>query len=110
MNGEDNPFRDGEPGGNGRGPDGRFVVGWRGGSGAPPGRVRQRLDTALKAEDIDRAVEIMRQCMEDVSARWSDRIAAAREILDRGCGRTSSPDVDSAIEFIFSRAREKGIL
>jgi hypothetical protein len=77
-------------GGNGNGRDGRGRFAGLPGPGAPANKHRARLAKAIKARDIDKAVKLLRGLLDDTAARPGDRIAAAREILDRAVGRPAS--------------------
>jgi len=74
---------------NGRASNGRFAPGYAGGPGNPgakfAGRLRVAFEGALTPEDVTAAVEELRKGLTDPSAKI--RLAAAREILDRGLGR-----------------------
>jgi hypothetical protein len=83
----------GEPflnGGNGNGRDSRGRFAGLPGPGAPPNKLRARLNKAIKAKDIDKAVAVLRAAMDDALARPGERIAAAREMLDRGAGKPAT--------------------
>ncbi len=71
---------------------GRFAVGNSGGPGNPNaaavGRLRARLFRAIRGDDIDTAIETMREAMG--SAKPSDRLTAARLLLERARRRSPS--------------------
>ena len=69
-----------------RDPRGRFAKGNSGGPGNPyaaeVGKRRARLIKAIRNKDIDQAVKVMREVM--AGGKDSDRLAAAKLLLDRG--------------------------
>jgi hypothetical protein len=69
---------------------GRFVRG--AGSPNPSGRPRGLAAAARAAigDDPTEIVTVLLSIMRDTSARNADRLAAAREVLDRGWGRSAS--------------------
>jgi hypothetical protein len=105
---ETEPIRAGD--GNGRDKNGRFTFGNAGGVGAPAGYWRRRLDRMLREEDIESAVNLLRTVLNNPKERAADRLAAAREILDRGCGRIGSTEQENIIDMILVRARQRGLL
>ncbi len=88
------------PSPNGRQTGGRFAKGNAGGPGNPfaaeVGKLRARPYKAIKAKDIDAAVKVMREVME--KGKDSDRLAAARLLLDRAMGAPVEADVLERIE------------
>jgi len=89
------PILNGETGRDDRG---RFVN--HPGPGAPPNKHRARLAKAIKGRDITKAVQVLREIMNDPKAKAADRIAAAREMLDRSCGKPVQADLLERIEGI----------
>ena len=75
-----------DDGGNGgRGVDGKFAPGNRFGQGRPPGRTAELRDAMRDAVSLDDIQAIVRVLV--AQARGGD-VQAAREVLDRCCGRT----------------------
>ena len=82
--------------------NGRFNPGNVGGPGRPKGsspqiRFRSAMYAALTEADIVSALQCLRDVMADREAKTSDRIAAAKEILDRACGRPLPPDLEDLV-------------
>lgn len=98
------PSSNGPSNGDGRGPGGRFAKGWKGGPGNPfaadVGRHRARFYAALRDDDVDKAVNVIRTLMDDGTAKPADRLAAARELLDRVLGKAVQADLQERIEAI----------
>lgn len=84
----------------GRDSRGRFGRGNPGGPGNPfaaeVGKRRARLITAIKNRDIDQAVKVMREVMK--AGRDSDRLAAAKLLLDRAIGPIVEADLIERLE------------
>jgi hypothetical protein len=84
----------------GRDSHGRFSKGNPGGPGNPfaaeVGKRRSRLMKAIRNEDITQAVSVMRQVM--ATGKDTDRLMAARLLLDRAIGPTLPADVIERIE------------
>ncbi len=85
-------------GGNGNGRDSRGRFAGLPGPGAPPNKLRLRLSKAIKAKDIDRAVNVLRAAMDDPNARHGEKVIAAREMLDRAVGRPAQAEILERIE------------
>jgi hypothetical protein len=93
-----------EPSPNGRqtdrGPRGRFVPGNPGGPGNPfaadVGKYRARLFKAIKSKDIDLAVKTIREVM--TKGKDSDRLAAAKLLLERAIGPIIEMDLIARLE------------
>jgi hypothetical protein len=83
----------------GRDARGRFTLGNGGGPGNPHaaqvGKNRARLYEIIRAADIELAVRTMRDVMR--SGKDSDRLAAARLLLDRALGPIQSVDFDERL-------------
>ena len=96
------PSPKGPANGEGRGADGKFRPGWRGGPGNPHaadvGRNRARFLRAIRSTDIGRAIATIRAIMEDGNAKPADRLAAARELLDRVIGKPAQAELLERIE------------
>lgn len=76
--------------GNGRAANGRFAPGWKGGPGGNPFaaaalKLRTRLYEAITEDDVTAAVVVLREGMK--SEAFTDRLAAAKEVLNRSCGK-----------------------
>jgi hypothetical protein len=65
------------------------------------------LAKAIRAKDIDTAVKVLRYCMGGKDIKPSDRLAAAREILDRACGRPVQADLLERIEALEALLNER---
>jgi hypothetical protein len=95
----------------GRGPGGRFAKGNKGGPGNPDAPLvakhRAAFFAAIKSSDARSALRVIRQLMNDADARPADRLAAARELLDRVIGRATSSDVVQRIEALEQRLLER---
>lgn len=91
------PSSNGHQTGDGRNGKGQFAVGNPGGPGNPSaGQVakhRAKFYAALRDDDVERALTVIRTIMDDDSARPSDRLAAAKELLDRVVGRVAEQDM-----------------
>jgi hypothetical protein len=90
-----------EKNGDARDGRGRFVD--FAGPGRPPGSSRQRelrnkLMEAIGEGDITGALGVLRGIAFDPKARAGDRLRAAVEILDRGTGRVTDPDLSTLIQ------------
>jgi len=81
----------------GRSPGGRFAPGNAGGPGNPHaaevGRHRARLFKAARAKDVDQALRTIREIMAKSGGKDSDRLAAARLLLDRLIGPAVELDI-----------------
>lgn len=77
--------------GKGRGARGRFAPGNPGGPGNPHaadvGRLRAKFFAGIRDADVDKALATIREIMGDAKAKHADRLAAARELLDRVIGK-----------------------
>lgn len=97
-----------EANGDGRGANGRFVAGNKGGPGNPlaadVGRHRAAFFAALKDSDVVTALRVIRKVMKN--GRHVDQLAAAREMLDRIVGRAVASDLLARIEALESRIKE----
>ena len=99
-------------GANGKDASGRFVSGNRAAVGrgnphaAEVGRHRAQFFQSIRDDDVETAVETIREVMNDTKARASDRLAAARELLDRVLGR---PEQAIILDKITELERELGI-
>jgi hypothetical protein len=84
----------------GRDSRGRFGKGNPGGPGNPyaaeVGKRRARLMKAIRDKDIDQAVKVMREVMN--TGRASDRLAAAKLLLDRALGPAIEVDLIERLE------------
>jgi hypothetical protein len=84
------PSPNGSTNGDGRDERGRFAPGNKGGPGNPgavtAARRRTEFWALIKSEDIALAVETIRNVMADKTARPGERLAAARELLNRVVG------------------------
>jgi hypothetical protein len=84
----------------GRDSCGRFAKGNAGGPGNPyaaeVGKRRARLMKAIRNKDIDQAVKVMREVMAD--GRDSDRLTAAKLLLDRALGPIVEADLIERLE------------
>lgn len=87
-----------------RGPGGKFVAGnqaalGRGNPGAADvGRHRAKFFASLRDDDIEKCLKTIRRVMSNKKSRDSDRLAAARELLDRVIGRAVQADLLERIE------------
>jgi hypothetical protein len=83
----------------GRKANGQFAKGCPGGPGNPHaaqvGKNRARLYEIIRAADIELAVRTMREVMRN--GKDSDRLAAARLLLDRALGPIQSVDFDERL-------------
>ena len=100
MIGNSPPSANGQAKGNGRGPGGQFAKGWKGGPGNPHaaevGRHRARFFASIRDDDVDKALEAIRQVLE--GGRDADKLAAARELLDRVIGKSVQSEVLERVE------------
>lgn len=91
------PLTNGEQ--TGRNANGHFAKGNAGGPGNPHaalvGRNRARLYEIIRAADIDLAVRTMRDVMR--KGKHSDRLAAARMLLDRALGPIVAVDFEERL-------------
>ena len=82
------------PFGNGRTSKGRFAKGNPGGPGNPAMNratvLKGTLLTSLKESDIVAAVGVLRSVITDEECRAGERVAAAKELLDRACGKPAA--------------------
>lgn len=112
MNNSDHNDAVSGPFGDGRGAGGRFTRGNPGGPGNPHASMvsthRARLLAAITEGDIEKAVEIIREIMNDTKAKPADRLAAARELLDRVCGKPVPQDFLERIERIEALVAGRG--
>ena len=92
---------------NGRGRDdatGKFLPGNKAAVGhanpraAENGRYRQKFLATLRDADIELAVRTIRGVMSGKGSKPGDRLAAARELLDRVLGRPAGEDVLARID------------
>jgi hypothetical protein len=85
-----------------RDPRGRFAKGNAGGPGNPyaaeVGKRRGRLIKAIRNKDIDLAVRVMREVM--AGGKDSDRLAAAKLLLDRAIGPSVEADLIQRLEIL----------
>ena len=92
-----------------RGPRGQFAKGNPGGPGNPHsaevGKRRARLLRAIRLCDVDRAVATIRHVM--ANGKNSDRLAAAKLLLDRAMGPAVEIDLIERIEQLEARLREQ---
>jgi hypothetical protein len=83
----------------GRNAKGQFVKGCVGGPGNPQaalvGRNRARLYEIIRTADIELAVRTMRDVMQN--GKDSDRLAAARLLLDRALGPIAAVDFEDRL-------------
>lgn len=88
--------------GNGDGRDGRgrFAKGNNASPGNPNiaqiGKLRARFFKAIRAKDVTQALSTIRSVMKD--GRDNDRMAAARELLDRVLGKAVQSDFHERLE------------
>ena len=86
----------------GRAPGGRFAPGNAGGPGNPHaaevGKHRARLFRAARAKDVDQALRTIREIMARSGGKDSDRLAAARLLLDRLIGPAVELDIIERME------------
>jgi hypothetical protein len=84
----------------GRGPDGKFRKGCRPGPGNPyaaeVGKRRAKLLKEIKNKDVSLAVKVMRDVM--TSGKDSDKLTAARMLLDRALGPIVEVDLISRLK------------
>ena len=59
----------------------------KGQSGNPSGRPKGIAAIVKERTDPSELVDILRDCANDPRAKWSERIAAVRELADRGWGK-----------------------
>ncbi len=92
----------------GRNSKGQFVKGCLGGPGNPNaarvGKNRARLYEIIGAADIDLAVKTMREMMR--TGKDSDRLAAARLLLDRALGPIAALDIEERLAEVERLAAE----
>ena len=102
----DAPFDPPFDNGTDRGVSGKFVPGNKAavGRGNPlaseVGRHRAQFFAALRDSDVDAALKVIRRLMKDRNAKDADRLAAARELLDRVIGKSVASDLLARIESI----------
>ncbi len=86
----------------GRGARGRFAPGNPGGPGNPlaaeVGKHRARLFKAARAKDVNQALATIREVMTDPDGKASDRLAAAKLLLDRLLGPALELDLLERLE------------
>jgi hypothetical protein len=96
---------------NGRGANGQFLPGGPGGPGNPHaaevGKHRARFFAALRDNDVARALKVIRSLMSNKNAKDADRLAAAREILDRVIGKSVQSDLLERIEAIEAKIEKE---
>jgi hypothetical protein len=101
------------PFGDGRGPNGKFAVGNKGGPGNPhaasAAKHRAAFWKSIKDSDVGRALKTIRKVMDDEAAKPADRLAAARELLDRVVGKPIQADVLERIEALELLVAKGGI-
>jgi hypothetical protein len=89
------------PNGSGRDAGGRFAKGCAGGPGNPHAAATAKLHAKLLASitdaDIDKAIDVIRECMTGKDGKPADKLAAARELLDRGVGRASQTGLQEEV-------------
>jgi hypothetical protein len=101
---EGEPLANGQTNGADRGSDGKFAAGNRAAVGrgnpgaADVGRHRARFFAALRDDDVERCLRTIRRVMGNKKSRDGDRLAAARELLDRVIGRAVQADLLERIE------------
>jgi len=105
----DEPFSNGANGEDGRGADGRFRPGWKGGPGSPVARqarqLRERLNDALfKVCSPDRLLAAVDACLK--SAEAGD-IVALKFLAERIAGTAVSGELLDRIEQLESAITEK---
>ena len=85
-----------------RGARGRFAPGNGGGPGNPfaaeVGKHRARLFKAARAKDVQTALATIREIMTDAKGKESDRLTAARMMLDRLIGPAIELDILERLE------------
>jgi hypothetical protein len=81
----------------GRGPNGRFAPGWRGGPGNPlsakVGRIRSALLQAITPQDVS---EVVAAFITEAKSGAVSGVMAARELFDRTLGKAAPPASDDA--------------
>ena len=96
------PSTNGEQTATPRGPRGRFATGNPGGPGNPfaaeVGKHRARLFKAARAKDVQTALATIREIMTDAKGKDTDRLAAARMMLDRLIGPAIELDILERLE------------
>ena len=96
------PSPNGEQMAAGRGPGGRFAKGWKGGPGNPHaaevGKHRARLFKAARAKDVQTALATIREIMTSADGKDTDRLTAARMMLDRLIGPAIELDILERLE------------
>lgn len=106
------PSPNGQANGGSRNARGRFTAGNPGGPGNPGaadvGRHRAAFFAALKDDDCVKALGVIRKLMGDGEARPSERLAAARELLDRVLGKAVQSDLLERIEALEAKASSGG--
>jgi hypothetical protein len=99
---EQTPSANGPSNGDGRNSRGQFAPGNPGGPGNPQAasaaKHRAEFWRRLRAKDIAQALRVIRQVMNDKTAKPADRLTAARELLDRVLGRPVQSDLMERIE------------
>lgn len=107
------PLANGQSNGGDRGPGGKFVAGnqaalGRGNPGAADvGKHRARFFAALRDDDVERCLKTIRRVMGNKKSRDSDRLAAARELLDRVLGKAVQADLLERIERLEAMANRQ---
>ena len=86
----------------GRAPGGRFAPGNPGGPGNPNAatvnKYRRRFLKEAKTSDVKKAIQVIREAMD--SPKVADRLTAAKELLDRVLGKTTSTEQLERIEVL----------
>ena len=86
----------------GRDGKGRFAPGNPGGPGNPNAgevsRHRAKFFAALRDDDVEKALGVIRSLMNSSKAKSGDRLAAARELLDRVIGKVIQQDLLERME------------
>jgi hypothetical protein len=97
---------------NGRGPGGRFAKGNGGGPGNPnaanASKRRAEFWLSIKSSDVRLAVQTIRTILKNTSAKDADKLAAAREILNRVCGVPVPSDILERLQTLESAMALKG--
>lgn len=103
----DEPSTNGGQTAGGRAAGGKFAPGNPGGPGNPNAahvnRHRAALLKAIRAKDITLAVETILDVM--AKGKDSDRLAAARELIDRVCGKAVQSELLERIEKLEAERR-----
>jgi hypothetical protein len=96
---------------NGRDAGGRFAVGNPGGPGNPRAAEasarRAAFWAAVRSADVKLAVMTIRKILKSKTSKDADKLAAAREILDRVIGKPAQADLLERIERLEQRVEQK---